>query len=160
LGYGRDLKQKLSPAHLVWPIIFLPLSAWLIAVLALAVGLFLLRRLPRRPAQWADSGYGEQKLSLANLLWAAPVALLFGWLAYGIGVCPSNPPGDPLLGLTELAPPILLVGFILTLRWALGPPYRWVHMLLAVGLGSAFLAACGWGLWWGLLGVGMGQCLA
>src|SRR5437870_5846520 len=137
------------PLPILFTMTLLPLWGWFVALLFPAVGLFLLRQLPRRAPQWAGSDSGsmpKRSPSMAHLVW--PVALLppSGWLTYFVSRCPGNPgTGMPIAWAvgTYLAPPLLLAAFILILRWR--PGHAYLRPVVAVGLVGGFLAACAWG---------------
>jgi hypothetical protein len=98
--------------------------------------------------------------SLAHLVWPVALLPLSGLLVYVVAWCPGDPEhgGLPIASVvaTYLAPPLLLAGFILTLR--LRPRDYWVRILVAILLGCGFLAAGFWGSLLWFVSVGMAGC--
>jgi hypothetical protein len=157
IGYQTKMS---SLAHLVWPTALLPAWGWLIAVLAPAVGLFLLRSLPQRPLRWAggQSHSLKPKPSLAHLVWPIALLPLSGWLTYFVTSCPGNPGLTyPMVKAvaTYFGPPLLLAALVVTLRFRSGHPVLSTGGAIALALG--FLAACAWAWWLFILAV-MAEC--
>jgi hypothetical protein len=143
------------------PVPPLPWWGWLIAVVAVAAGLFLLRTLPHQPSRWGGGRHrsGERRTpSLAHLIWPTALLPLSGWLTYYVVRCPGNPVlGEPIAKAvaTYFGPPVLLAAFVLILGFRSWPSA--VRIGGAVALAMGFVAACVWA--WLLFGLAiMAEC--
>jgi hypothetical protein len=134
----------LAVALVVWVGLLLHSAALVLGCGLVAGALLALRAGPRSTPRWSEfRNRPWHPPSLAHLVW--PIALLpiSGLLTAELGTCPNGGFGYLVVAAASFfAPPMLLAGFVLTLR--AGTPDSGLRIAGAIALALAFLASCVW----------------